>query len=59
MTTSASHTVEPRPDGGSEVTATLEWRGVLAPVVRLLYGRLSRRYVEAELAGLVARAERA
>jgi uncharacterized membrane protein len=54
----ASHAVTERPGGGSELVATLEWHGPLAPVVRLVIGRLAERYVETELARLVARCER-
>jgi hypothetical protein len=39
------------------MVATLEWHGPLAPVVRLLIGRLAARYVETELASLAAHCE--
>lgn len=48
-------------DGGrrSRLTLGLTQSGVLAPLVGLLLGRRTRRYVALELAGLKAAAERA
>jgi hypothetical protein len=45
--------------GGAHVTLSLEWSGWLAPLIRLLYGGLSRRYVDAEAEGLKRRCEAA
>ena len=49
------------PDGvhASRVTLSLTWSGPLAPVIRLLFGNLSRRYVEMEAQGLKRRCEAA
>jgi carbon monoxide dehydrogenase subunit G len=47
---------EVAPEGeGSRVTLSIEWRGPLAPVLRLLWGRLTREYVEREGRCLAAR----
>lgn len=43
----------------SRVTLSLTWSGPLAPVMRLLFGKLSRRYVEMEAQGLKRRCEAA
>ena len=53
------HRVEAAGDGRSRVTLSLAWSGPLAPVMRLLFGSLSRRYVEQEARGLKRRAEAA
>ena len=53
------HRVEAAGDGGSRVTLSLTWSGPLAAVMRLLFGKLSRRYVEMEARGLKRRAEAA
>jgi len=57
VTTTGIHQVLARPAGGSDVTLTIEHRGALAPLVRLLYGRLTRRYMELEAVGLKRRSE--
>jgi uncharacterized membrane protein len=51
------HRVDGVGDGASRVTLSLIWSGPLTPVVRLLYGNLSRRYVEMEAQGLKRRCE--
>ncbi len=51
------HRVDDAGDGASRVTLSLDWSGPLAPVMRLLFGRLSRRYVEMEAQGLKRRCE--
>lgn len=56
LVTTAGHRLEPH-DAGTRATLTLEWRGPLAPLIRLLYGKLSRRYVDMEAEGLKRRAE--
>ncbi|HYH30147.1 MAG TPA: SRPBCC family protein [Pseudonocardia sp.] len=58
VTTLASHTVGPL-DGGrrSRLVLGLTQRGPLAPLVGLLLGRRTRRYVGQETAGLKAAAE--
>ncbi len=43
--------------GGTRVTLSLRWRGWVAPVLRLFYGRLARRYVQTEAEGLKQRCE--
>jgi len=43
--------------GGSKVTLTIRFTGLLAPVVGLLAGRLTREYMGLEAAGLKARCE--
>lgn len=45
--TAAGHTITPC-DGGAEVTLTIDWSGPLAPLVRLLYGRRTRRMIQTE-----------
>ena len=55
--TTGSHTVEPTDDGGCRVTLSIAWSGPLAPVVRLVYGRLTQRYVDIEAGQLKTRAE--
>lgn len=52
----ARHVVEPV-DGGSRVTLSVEFSGLLATVVAWLAGGLTRRYMAMEAAGLKARAE--
>ena len=50
------HWIEPTATG-SRVTLGVNFRGPLAWIVRLLYGRLTQRYIEMEAAGLKRRAE--
>ena len=56
LATVAGHLIEERSDGVT-VTLSIDFRGALAPVVGLFYGRLVRRYVDLEAAGLQARSE--
>ena len=51
------HRVDAAGDHASRVTLSLTWSGPLAPVMRLLFGKLSRRYVEMEAQGLKRRCE--
>ncbi len=51
------HRVDTAGDRTSRVTLSLTWSGPLAPVVRLLWGKLSWRYVEMEAQGLKRRCE--
>jgi len=51
------HRVDPAGDGASRVTLSITWSGLLAPVINLLYGNLSRRYVAMEAQGLKRRCE--
>ena len=53
------HRVDDAGDHASRVRLSLAWSGPLAPVMRLLFGRLSRRYVEMEAQGLKRRCEAA
>ena len=57
LTSIGVHTIEPVHPDSSRATLAIDWRGPLAPLIRLLYGKLSRRYVELEAAGLKRRAE--
>jgi hypothetical protein len=57
VVTTATHSLRPGPDGTTRLRLGLEQRGVLAPLVRALLGRLSRRYVELEADGLRHAAE--
>lgn len=52
VTTRASHQIQTQPDGRELVTLVVRQTGLLAPVVRLLTGRRTRRYLELEAAGL-------
>lgn len=54
--TTAIHVLEPTEDG-TRATLVVEQTGLLAGVVGLLLGRMTRRYVDTELAGLTTRAE--
>ena len=56
VTTVGDHVVEPTATG-CRVTLSLVQTGPLAPLSRLLIGRLTRRYVGMEAAGLQARCE--
>jgi uncharacterized membrane protein len=53
----AVHSVEPTGPDTSRVTLSIDWSGLAAPIIRLLYGGLSRRYVDTEARGLKRRAE--
>ena len=57
LTSTGIHHVQPVSPDRSRATLAIEWRGPLAPLIRLFYGKLSRRYVELEAAGLKRRAE--
>jgi carbon monoxide dehydrogenase subunit G len=50
------HWIEPTATG-SRVTLGVDFRGLLAPIVRLFYGGLTQRYIEMEAAGLERRVE--
>lgn len=49
--TVARHRLDARP-GGTLLTLELVQTGPLAPLIRLLFGRLTRRYLAMEAAGL-------
>lgn len=55
LTSYGIHRVAPRGDGASTVTLGIEWRGVAAPLVRLLWGGMTKRYVRMEAEGLRTR----
>ena len=50
--TVAGHHVEATGSNSTRVTLSLSWRGPLAPLIGLLYGKRSRRYVGMEAQGL-------
>ncbi|GAA2743344.1 SRPBCC family protein [Kitasatospora cinereorecta] len=52
FTTTGSHRLEPTGSGGTRVVLGVRQEGFLAPLLGLLYGRLTRRYVDQEAAGL-------
>ena len=54
--TVGSHEIKPTPRG-SLVTLTIRQTGVLAPLVNLLLGNLTRRYMRMEAQGLKSRCE--
>lgn len=53
----AEHVLTESPGGGTAVTLRMTFTGVLAPLARLLYGRLTRRYLQREARDLCERAE--
>ncbi|MFI0409782.1 SRPBCC family protein [Actinomadura sp. 3N508] len=57
VTTIAAHEITANPEGNVSVRLTLDQKGVLAPLMSLLVGRLARRYVTMEANGLKAKAE--
>ena len=57
LKTVAGHRLEGRGGAGARVTLSVGWSGVLAPLMRLVYGNLSRRYVDTEAEGLKRRSE--
>jgi hypothetical protein len=57
LRTVAGHRIEARGAGSTRVSLSLAWSGPLAPLVRLLFGSLSSRYVEMEAHGLKRRCE--
>jgi uncharacterized membrane protein len=57
VTTTAAHDIIPGSDGRVTVRLTLDQTGPLSPVIALLAGRLTRRYVTMEANGLKAKAE--
>lgn len=51
------HRVDANGSDGTRVSLSFGWSGPLAPIIRLLYGKLARRYVEIEAQGLKHRCE--
>jgi len=52
ITTIASHEILAVADGSASVTLGIDQRGALAAVIGVLFGGLTRRYIEMEAAGL-------
>ncbi len=52
VTSVAGHRAEPSGGGATRVTLTLSWSGWLAWLIRLIYGKLARRYVRTEAESL-------
>jgi uncharacterized membrane protein len=59
VTSVAGHRAEPSAGGGTTVTLTFGWSGWLAWLIRLIYGKLARRYVRTEAESLKRWCERA
>lgn len=60
VTAVATHRIDVRGTSTvNQVTLKLEWTGWLAPLIRLLFGRLSARYVETEAESLKRHSETA
>lgn len=57
LLTVGRHRVEVVDEGHSRAVLTVDQSGLLGPVARLAYGRLTRRYLEMEAAGLKTRSE--
>jgi hypothetical protein len=55
--TVAGHRVEATGSQSTRVTFSISWRGLLAPLIGLLYRQRSRRYVGMEAQGLKQRCE--
>ena len=51
------HCIDPAPGGRVTVTLSMRQGGVLAPLVHLVYGGLTRRYITTEAEGLKGRSE--
>lgn len=56
VTTRATHVVTAR-EAGSELALTVDWRGPLASVVRLLAGRTTQRFIDLEASTLAVVAQ--
>ena len=57
LTTIGSHRLAPGPAGTTTATLSVDQRGALAPLFRLLGARMTRRYIDYERTGLKARSE--
>ena len=51
------HRVDAVGEQASRATLSITWSGPLAPAIRLLFGKLSQRYVQMEAQGLKRRSE--
>lgn len=58
LTSIGGHRIEALGNERCRVVLSLEWKGPLAPLINLIYGGLSRRYVTTEAEGLKRRSER-
>jgi hypothetical protein len=56
-TTTANHSVEPLPDGGTRVRLSVNQSGVIGALVGRAYKGLTERYLQMEAAGLKRRCE--
>ena len=57
VTSTGMHVLADGPGGTTTFTNAVEQRGLLAPVVRLVFGRLVHRYLDLETQGLKRRCE--
>ena len=57
LSMTATHEVSATPSGGTEIVLGMHWSGLLSGPLGLLYGRMTRSYMEAEAAAFAARAE--
>jgi hypothetical protein len=57
VTTFAGHRVLAVGDNASRLTLSLEWRGIATPLLVLLYGKLTQRYLTMECEGMKRAAE--
>jgi uncharacterized protein YndB with AHSA1/START domain len=53
----ANHTIETTPASGSQITLEFRFTGLLAPLMALAVGEITRRYLATEAASLKAHAE--
>jgi uncharacterized membrane protein len=56
LTSTGGHHIE-RSGDGCRVILSLDWKGWLTPLINLVFGRLSKRYVQTEAEGLKRRCE--
>jgi uncharacterized protein YndB with AHSA1/START domain len=56
VTTTGTHDLTPTPDGGTEIVLGIRWTGLLGGLFGLIFGRLTRRYIDTEAASLAERA---
>lgn len=56
VTSTATHELVPTATGGTEIVLAITWTGPASRILGLLYGRLTRRYLETETAALSERA---
>lgn len=57
--TTGTHVVQGNPDGPTTASLAIEWSGPGTGLVRMVYGRMTQRYVDIEAGQLKARAEAA